>query len=232
MPLRNLQAKTPAKKARSSYSKTKTRSVASQAIYKPVRGRFGNQPFPKQLRNTVRYCDFVDLGVTAGIGKYMFSTNGLYDPDYTSTGHQPLYFDQLATIYDHYTVVASRIKVELATGSAYNLLFSMYVDDDTTTVTDAQQAMEQPGAKWIALNPSAAKIRRLNHKWNAGDLLGPADPLSSNDLKGTGSTNPTEQSYYVIQCHEETGALNTNVGLAVQIEYDVVWTEMKTMAQS
>ena len=35
----------------------------------------------------------------------------MFHPDKSSVGHQPMYFDQLQAIYDHFTVINSRIKV-------------------------------------------------------------------------------------------------------------------------
>ena len=34
------------------------------------------------------------------------------DPNHTGVGHQPLYFDQLMTIYNHYIVIGAKITVK------------------------------------------------------------------------------------------------------------------------
>jgi len=68
--------------------------------------------FPQKMVMTHKYCDKVQLTSTLGvITNYLFSTNGLYDPNITGTGHQPAYFDQMTPIYNNYTVIMSRIKV-------------------------------------------------------------------------------------------------------------------------
>lgn len=210
----------------------RTRTANSQQVYRPIRQRFGNQPFPKQLRNTLRYCDVINSTMTAGIAKHVFKANGMYDPDVTGVGHQPLYFDQVSAIYDHWTVVASRIRVVPMTAAGFNILFTLYMDDDTVTVTSAEEAMEQPNCKWTAINPSVAKIPTLYGKFNASASMGSFDPLAADSLKGTSVADPTELSYFVVQAHEESGSLNTTINYAIQIEYDVVWTELKTMGQS
>lgn len=36
------------------------------------------------------------------VGSYVFQINGPYDPNVTGIGHQPLGFDQLMLMYEHY----------------------------------------------------------------------------------------------------------------------------------
>lgn len=40
-----------------------------------------------------------------------YRVNSLYDPEYSGTGHQPLGFDQMATLYTHYRVHAVHVRV-------------------------------------------------------------------------------------------------------------------------
>jgi len=68
--------------------------------------------FPDVLRTKLQYCDVVQLAASAGSpGLYQFRMNSLFDPDYTSTGHQPQWFDQLSAVYSYYRVLKSKITV-------------------------------------------------------------------------------------------------------------------------
>lgn len=68
--------------------------------------------FPDRLRTKVQYCDVVQLTASAGNpAVYQFRMNGLYDPDYTGTGHQPQWTDQLFAVYNRYVVNNARIIV-------------------------------------------------------------------------------------------------------------------------
>lgn len=61
----------------------------------------------------LKYSTDIQLNATAAsIDVHVFSANGLYDPDVTSTGNQPRLFDQYMALYNHYTVVAAAISVE------------------------------------------------------------------------------------------------------------------------
>ena len=71
--------------------------------------------FPDRHVARLKYCDFVTLNATASGSAvpliHHFRANSLYDPDQSSSGHQPRGFDELAAIYDHYCVIGSKIKV-------------------------------------------------------------------------------------------------------------------------
>jgi hypothetical protein len=59
---------------------------------------------PKEHHCKLVYKDAYNLAVNPGPKEIVFRLNSLYDPDYTSTGKQPYYYDSLAGIYDRYRV--------------------------------------------------------------------------------------------------------------------------------
>lgn len=78
--------------------------------------------FPQRLKCVMPYVEnAITLSAVATPYEYVFAGNNIYDPNYTGTGHQPLYFDQLAAIYNIYYVRASSIKVELLSTSGGTL---------------------------------------------------------------------------------------------------------------
>ena len=97
--------------ATSTPSKTKKSKVAvAKRSYKrfyPVPRPLGqySSGFPKQLAMTHRYSQnvqYTHVGPNANSQYANFGTNCLFDPWLTVGGHQPLYFDQVAAIYQHY----------------------------------------------------------------------------------------------------------------------------------
>ena len=79
-------------------------------VYRPMRS-FNQVGFPKTLKFIHKYCDNVSVSGSAGIPfKYQFSCNGLYDPNITGTGHQPMYFDQVTPIYNQYRVIGAKAR--------------------------------------------------------------------------------------------------------------------------
>lgn len=195
--------------------------------------------FPKMLQMTHRYVESVRIAApaTGTVGKYLFSCNGMYDPNRTGTGHQPMYFDQLAALYNHYTVTSSRIRVEFTfENSAINSanIFGVYLEDDSTvTPTSIQDFAEQSTA--ICATRSASlnvNLPVIKHSWNAKKAFG-GEPLSDPNLQGTSGADPTEQQYYAVFSSDINVAVaNTAIWYTVYIEYTATWQELKNVLSS
>lgn len=62
-------------------------------------------PFPAKGHFVLRYSDQITLNPTVGANAfYHFRANSIYDPDYSSAGHQPYGHDNLEGIYKSYVV--------------------------------------------------------------------------------------------------------------------------------
>lgn len=190
----------------------------------------GMKGFPKKLKFIHKYAELASF--TAGAGTTstrLFSCNGLFDPDITATGHQPSYFDTLTSIYDHYTVFRSSIRVQVLP-STNSLQVGLYIDDDTTTASFVQQAAEQGTGVLGVLTSQAARPLVLRRTWNAKEYFG-GDIFDNDNLQGTSSANPTEQSYFVLSVNSFDG-LAFAYNVAYEIVYEAVWDELKTMTTS
>lgn len=110
------------------------RRVRRDVIPRPIKC------FPNSMKFTLRYCDNITIpNHNAGAGPYVFRMNSIYDPDYTSVGHQPRFHDQIAAIYSKYCVIASKAYIELLSsgssavaGGIGNPTVFAYLDDDAT----------------------------------------------------------------------------------------------------
>ena len=74
---------------------------------------------------------------------YIFSANGLYDPDITGVGHQPVGFDQMGQMFDHYTVIAAKIRVDfMGFDSNHYHMVGIRLDDNGAVITDSRRLIE------------------------------------------------------------------------------------------
>lgn len=223
-----LTVRTPAKaKARKSY-----------VPRSPFRaGSYRRTGFPDQLMVTHKYVACINRSSAQGaLAYYLFSANGLYDPDITSTGGQPLYFDQLSPIYDHYTVMASRIKVLFSVQGSIagpQVYCALGKDDDiNTNYTGISDFISDDNSSWGLTGGVANNPLRLKASFDARKTYGIKDIPGDSTMSGGAASNPAEQTYYRIAVQEAQFSNTANVNLCVEIEYDTVWRERKDVPLS
>lgn len=210
-------------------TKKKTTRRSSQPLVTVTRGL----PVPQRMNNTMVYHEIVQLTIPAAqYVDYAFRANGLYDPNYSGTGHQPRYYDYLTSIYDQWYVTKATCRLDLmdsVTASQSGVMLVLRTDDDVSFAsTTKYDAVEQPGAVYECIVPSMNQGKSLWKTWNVKTEFG--SNISNNpDFKGTAAADPQEQQFFVVTA---VGAPLDEVYVSVTITYEVEWTEMKTMGPS
>ena len=195
--------------------------------------------FPQKIRRRLTY---VEPGVTvvsgAGIGVsggYVFSCNGLYDPNYTGGGtHQPLTFDQLMLMYNHYTVHSATINVLWIAGTATQSCVSLCRAGDNTSQTDCVKLIENGQITYQILPVAGAQSQyfKQNMSIDMAKFIGVDDVLDDSDLRGTVSANPVEQAFFHLNTWNPVGvAVVTNYAM-VEMTFDATFTEPKVIPLS
>lgn len=205
----------------------------------PQQSRGKWAPYAKSQVVSLHYTDLinVDAGASGVIGDYVFSCNGLFDPDSTGGGHQPYGFDQIAAQYGKYVVKSSRIKVWCWNDAASDPVILMVQVRPTSTTQDGNAPAyqgEQPGIVKTVLSPKGADdLKFLTHSYNAASFHGVKDVTDNTDLTAAVTANPTEGAFY----HVMVGSLipASNLGpkyMLVDIEYVAEFKEPLILAQS
>jgi len=188
--------------------------------------------FPDKMTFKHRYVDVVQIAsVTGALGTYRFACNGLYDPNITGTGHQPLWFDNMAAIYNHYQVIGSRCRVTITdystTASETSPFYvGLYTEDDTVTSPDYLGIMEQKRgvSRACPFNFTQSTVT-MTQKFSARKEYG-SGSLADVNLSGTSISNPSELTYYTVWV-KPTVPEDCVIQAKVEIEYIAVWTELK-----
>lgn len=196
-------------------------------------------PLKRTLATTVRYFEpnfTLDPGVAGLAANYIFSANGLFDPNITGTGHQPLGFDQLMVMYNHYVVIGAAIKVEFWNEDAtFTQLVSLSIQSSTTAPITATNLIEQGRCVWTTLGVANSGTDHgvLEMKINPNKFLNRTKPLSDPELKGSSSANPTEQAYFTLLCTPNNSTQNSSqVRCSATIEYSTIFFEPKILTES
>lgn len=198
------------------------------------------QPTKKLVRMT--YSGVVALAPTAGaVATHVFSANGIFDPDITGTGTQPLGHDQWSGFYNHYCVIASKMSVTFDASHAaadtanppHVLTAQVMLNDDATQTYAPRLNREQNWVKSRFLNtlnnPKGSIVSKFNNK-----RLGIGHPLSDDRVKSTFGANPTEQAFYIVTVEDLS---NTTVAIGTvyahfKIDYIVALLEPKDLTRS
>ena len=156
-------------------------------------------PFSKKSVRTLHYTELVSVSVASGFGSYVVSCNGMYDPNITGVGHQPMGFDQLMALFNHYQVIRSSCSFTTVTNFQANdtLVEVLLVAPEASTShvsADIATACERQGAVSLVSSAGENMRRPVRKTWRATEYFDTKNVGLS--LRGTASANPTEQSYY------------------------------------
>lgn len=145
-----------------------------------------------------------------------------------------MYFDQLTAVYNHYTVMRSKITIQAVPTTTGTGIFGVYIDDDTTvTPTLAQDLCEQNSSAYrlVCSAGSQGQPITVSKVWDAVQAFGPST-LANDDLQGNSGANPVEQQYFTIFVQDSPGAAVTTFNCLVTVEYLAIWDELKNINSS
>lgn len=195
-------------------------------------------PLGQSYKLHTRYVDYnisIDPGLGGTPSTHVFSLNGLYDPDISGVGHQPLGFDQLVGVmYNHYTVVGARARVTCTNTDTSNAqLAILQIKDTTTTSTDIDNILENGKNRWALLPPegSGPNSKTLSINCSMRNFFG-RDIMQSTTYQGTSSSNPGDGVFLHITASPQFNSDTTPLACCVVIEYIAMLTEPKQLASS
>ncbi len=191
--------------------------------------------FPDRLMCRLRYADTKTITSTSGVlSVYKYIWNSCYDPDYSSVGHQPLYYDTYSSIYDHYAVVKAQAKITMNNnGSTLGIIVGVNTDDDESTSSTYQTLLEQSHGVSEYLTPLSGSKSHVvfNASWDCAKILN-IDPFTDQTYKTPVSSNPSETSFLNLWCITQDGLTTGAASVKIEIIYDVLFTELTTPTQS
>lgn len=205
------------------------------------RSRIPRTLIPKKTVRILKYSDTLQLDAGSDIvATSSFTCNGAYDPHVSSIlNHQPLGFDQYMGLYDHYTVIGCKMTATFSTmtavGETGTVRAGILLRGDAGYSNDINTLLEQGYVKYRTVGPlnSGKQSAAVTYKVNPAKYLGIAKPMSNSDLRGTSSSNPTEQCYFMpFVCGIDQSVNPVNVVCNIMIHYTVVFTEPKLIAGS
>lgn len=191
-------------------------------------------PFPQSMLTKHRYCQAISLNPgVATIASYQFRANDMFDPDFTSTGTQPLGFDEYSNLYDHFTVLGSKITVIGATTGTAPVVFGITVDcDGVITSTNFDAIQEQPNTRW-ATHVVGSPAKTISNNLSVKRYFNRKSVKDCSEFRGTSSTSPTELAFYHVWAKGLSASADPSaIDLNITIEFIALWSEPKELVKS
>lgn len=191
---------------------------------------------PLQRVTNMRYNETVELTSTTGVLTPVFyRANGIYDPRVSAGGHRPMGVDTMASMYNHYTVLGSKITVRVRNkgndgASQVPFYAGLYLTDDTTTgYTKASEFIE--ARKGTTRMGQWIYPWKMSNKFSAKRFFNVTDVKDNSQLSAANNADPVEQAYYCVWI-QALGTGTAGQTFDVTIDYIVSWAEPKELAQS
>jgi len=203
--------------------------------------------FPASVRKRGQLYYESALGLTAPTSgnavTYFFSANGMFDPNITGTGHQPIGFDQMMLMYEQCTVINSAIQVTFNVGPGLTLECGVALFPDASALTNPSQLVENGLLQFIPLTSGSSTFQNQHMRTTVKlgcDVAryfgrrGVRPLLNDDNLYTTAAANPVEQVYYGIVAWQISpdGSTTTSLGFDVLISYDVIYWEPRKLTES
>jgi len=190
-----------------------------------------------------------EVTITAGgpaNASHVFRLNSIFDPDYSSIGHQPMAHDQWSQLYQRYTVVKATIKATPIRDANSNVvpgLLRIGVQDSASVSTVATTVAEDTrytdwvhsgilGGGYSASGKRGDSVRQevdMSKFFNQKNMLSLQD---TDTLGATFGTNPTDPCYGCVVISPINGNTPGATNILVEIEFECIFSEPKALTQS
>jgi len=186
------------------------------------------------LRYVERQTD-LNSGAAGAISEIFWWANGLFDPRDAIGGHQPLGFDQMMLMYNHWVVIGAKITIDFVNLDATNpQIVGIRPADDAVALNSVERVMEFGTTKYKLLNKwgTAGDKTQMTYRINPNKFLGVSHPLSSSRVRGSATSNPAEGCFFGMFAAPQAAIDPGVVRCSVRIEYVALFMEPKELAQS
>lgn len=225
---------------RRKYGKRKRRRTTKKIVrYNKRNALYNSFPMGMSLKRKLRYFErniSLDPGVGGIIACYTYSLNGLYDPNITGAGHQPMGFDQIMLMYNNFTVIGAKARITFrTTDSSTGVDVGCHISTTSTAPNNLDELIENGRCKWKLLGYQGGNgptIAHMNAKASIKKYFQMKNIMDEDDLKGTVLTNPNKQLYLHIFARQPNNVDSQPVYAQVLLEYVSIFTRPIMLNQS
>lgn len=206
----------------------------------PLRPLFVNSTIPSTLRTRLRFATTYSAPTTTTAASIGVSCNDLFDPGTTLDSTQPVYFDQLALMYNRYRVYGSSIYVRGKLESSAAGVGVTQVGGEMIvfplngglpyTPTTMSDARAQNFAKAAEL--TGTRVGLVNNQIRVAEISGTRDIEGSDRFQAVVSTSPTEVCSWIIVWNSSVAQSNEQTTFHITVDYDAEFYDRNPLDRS
>lgn len=198
--------------------------------------------FPDSLKTKLRYGEAHSTTLAANtLNNYVYRLNSLFDPDFSGTGRQPMYFDQFCgatSPYRKYRVLGAKIKVtyaitsppDLVTANVSPVMVALYTAQvNSTNIVDQNDIIEKSGSNYGILGDKSGGNSTVTLTNTYSPRKDMAQDPRDDTLASLYNNNPANPFYAMVLMH---GQSNATVRVFVEIDYVVEFFERNDITGS
>lgn len=176
----------------------------------------------------------INGGIAGVAAAHVFRANSMFDPDFTGGGNQPLGFDQMAAMYNRFTVTHAQIRVVFSNPSTndYRLITGIALSRDTALKTRTEYM--ETHSSWDILPSGSINGGTVTCMLNVdvAKFFGLKDIIDERDFSGTSTANPQHNCYFHVFAADSGGSDPGAIQSTVEIAYTAVWKEPISLSGS
>jgi len=194
-------------------------------------------PIPSEYHATFKYSSRVSIsGAAATVSSYAFRLNGLFDPDFTGAGSQPMYYDQFSALYSKYRVLGARWSITLCNEASGAVVVAVCPSMQNSVDVDMAANTQQLRAKTFILGAvnGAGCIKQAKGGCRMAEVWGVPEAAvkQEDDWAALTTGNPNNVVYLWLSTTGVSTGATTLLRAWVTISYDVVFHMPKVVAAS
>ncbi len=184
---------------------------------------------PLQYRTCMRFTAYNADTTAGGVVDLVIRGNSIYDPFEAVGGEEVAGLDELGAIYGRYKVLGSRLTVTTTDLDDNDpLTICVFPHADATAV--GRNASAYPLVK-VAQCSLYSGPKTCSHVMTTAKMFG-VIRCDDNDFSSAVSTNPAKQWYWHVVFFIRNAANALNLEYRLNMEYDVLWTELADLSQT
>lgn len=188
------------------------------------------RPWGNKFKATLRYSDLITLQDSVlSYRSQIYRANSVYDPDFTGTGAQPRYFDQLSALFQHVYVIGSKCRVRAVNANTETQMIGCMLKRDSTVVTTGIDFREDQYSNTRVMSsnggtPEATVSMTYKPAFLTGCQKG---VLTHSELRHGASGNPQDVAYFHVNGYNLHDPLDplSSIRCVIDIDYICMFVE-------